>query len=152
MLQQIYLCLMFSACHATINCLPLKRIGQVAVWLTGGVMLSGCLSAGAAMWLVLALACDLRLEPQSPCLSAGGAYLCCGAALTLKADPASACLLTWQSCMLPALLRCGQQQVACGTGSACVPWPGLCQLACWRGANAACIMPVSSCYWCTCDA
>lgn len=48
-LQQIYLCLMFSASHAVINCLPLKRIGQAAVWLTGGVMLGERLSAGAAM-------------------------------------------------------------------------------------------------------
>ena len=63
LLQQIYLCLMFTASHAIINCLPLKRIGQAAVWITGGVMLSGCLSADAAVWLLLALAFVLRLRP-----------------------------------------------------------------------------------------
>ena len=48
MLQQVYLCLMLTASHAVINCLPLKRIGQAAVWSSGGVMLSESVSADAA--------------------------------------------------------------------------------------------------------
>eukprot|EP00891_Asterochloris_glomerata_P009154 jgi/Astpho2/9154/Aster-x0386 len=73
--MQIYLCLMFSASHAVINCLPLKRIGQAAVWLTGGVMLV-CLIEGTLLFLPFTVVHEVqnvsetlfRYETQAPTL------------------------------------------------------------------------------------
>ena len=81
-------------------------------------MLSGCLSAHAAVWLLLAFACVMRLRSQSSCVPAGGAHMCLRCCTRLE---------DWSCICLPADVADAACKSALweAAGLACGTWLGL---------------------------